>query len=120
MVVYSATNQLRGGGGLVSRLTGVCHIVGHRLPSTSLRALLILSTTAKRGTIGRTHRFGGITSVANVMLAGLSNATGNNVIVPVGGRLRVPIGCININRNVSSLRPFSTGSFISKVFSNRV
>lgn len=116
VIVVSATKELRGGGGLVSRLTGVCHVVSHRLPCSSHRILLILSTAAKRGTMGRTHRFVGTTRVANVILAGLSNATQNKIILAVGGRLKVPIGFVNINRRVSSLRPFGPETFTSNLF----
>lgn len=80
----------------------------------------MLSTAANRGTLGRTGLFGRDASISKVILAGLSNATHNKVILTVHGRLRLPIGCIKLNRGIASLRGFSTDSFICKLFGNLI
>lgn len=119
MLLYSATKELRGGGGLVRRLGGVGHIVSERCPSTFHRALIILSTAAKRGTLTRTGRFGRMASVAKVILAGVSKATGKKVTMTVRSRLNVPMGCVNMKRAVSSLRGFSSRRFMGTLFCER-
>ncbi len=117
MMLVSATKQLRGGVGLVGRLAGVHGMVHGMVPSTPRRILLMLSKSANRGTFVRTHRFAGTASIATLTIAGLSKATGNNMILNVTGRFGVPMGFVKINRGVRSLRVFSGGTFMSSLFS---
>lgn len=116
IIVVSATKHLRGGINLVGRLAGVGGMVGGMIPSTPGRILLILSNSAKRGTFRRTGRFALTARMATVTVAGLSKATGNNIIVKVSSRFGVPIGCVKLNRNVRSLRIFHGGRFMSSLF----
>lgn len=114
-LLVSATKELRGGIGLVGRLRGVGQVVTERVPNNTARALLILSTAANRGTLVRTGRFGRAASIANLVLAGLSKATGNKIVLTVHRRVSVPIGFIKLNRNLSSLRPFSPRRCVCKL-----
>lgn len=116
MMVVSATNQLRGGMNLVGRLAGVGGIVGGIITSTPRRMLLILSNSANRGTFRRTGRFALTARIATVTVAGLSKATGKNIMVNVSRRFGVPMGCVKLNRNVRSVRMFHGGRFMSSLF----
>lgn len=116
IIVVSATNHLRGGVGLVGRLAGVGGIVGGIIPSTPRRILLMLSNSAKRGTFRRTGRFATTARIGTLTIAGLSKATGNNIIVNVSSRFHVPIGCVNLKRKVRSLRIFGEGRFMGSLF----
>lgn len=118
IMVVSATKHLRGGVNLVGRLAGVGGIVGGIMPSTPRRILLMLSNSAKRGTFRRTGRFALTARMATVTVAGLSKATGNKMIVKVSSRFGVPIECVNLKRNVRSLRVFHHHRFMSSLFNS--
>lgn len=100
IIVLSATNQLRVSRTLVSRLGGV----GGRIRPG--RVLLIVSSVANRSTIGITGDFGRLLSVANIVLAGLSNSAQNNTTLSMGTIANEPVGFTNANRGLSSVRIF--------------
>lgn len=118
LLLISATKQLRGGGGLVSRLTGVHHVISGGTPSTGVRTLLILSTALNRGNLQRTRIFTRTTGLDNIILAGLSNATGNNITLTIIRRLKLPVHFVKTKRNVRSLQPFSDCRFIRTLLDN--
>ncbi len=109
IIVISATNHLTMSRRVVRRVTTVGRTVA---PS---RALFIISTVAKRSTIGATGRFGSHLSFSNMILAGLSNSAQNNTTLSVHAMMGGPVGFINANRGVRTVSRFRPSHVTSHV-----
>lgn len=108
-IFLSATNHLRVSRTLVRRLRGVGSAIRPR------RVLLIVSTVANRSTIGITGDFGRALNVSNIVLAGLSNSAENNTTLSMETMANGPVGFINANRGLNSLRAFRPSHVTSEV-----
>lgn len=100
LMVISATKHLTMSRRVVGRVTTVGGTVG---PG---RVLFIMSSVAKRSTIGATGRFGSHLSFGNMMLAGLSNSAHNNTTLSVHSIIGGPVGFMNANRGLSTVSRF--------------
>ncbi len=109
IVVFSATNERGRRRSLVTRVGRLSSVVG---PG---RTVLIVSKAVNRRTNRRTGTFSATASVKSVVVAGLSNSTGNKNTVSTITRANTPVGFVKANREVSSFRLFSPREFVSEL-----